>query len=278
VVSHTHSAGETRFLDRAPRHQPVWHNRAACRGADPELFFDPGEQPGKTNAAALRRRQEAKAYCGRCPVQQLCLDLYLGEDHGIFGGMDRDERRNYRAIMARRQASNDGGSLGEEIAAAREGGAFWKHLAQEYRVRPDTLKKYMRTYLASRRGMSEAPGRVEHTLSPAEMGMPKWGDSWVIQEGRYFPAAYQGESADVEPWFFMSIDFGRSQTRKWVQPEAVTLMRRVDRRVIQRKGVLTSGPRVEGTVSTGVEPVGAQGADAPVVLGEEHPGHVREAA
>ena len=277
-MAHTHSAGETKFLERAPRHQPVWHHRAACRDAPLDLFFDAGEQVGRLSMGGLMKRAEAKSYCSRCPVMKLCLDLYLGEDHGVFGGMDRDERRDYRAMMSRQQADQDGGQLAEEILAAREGGAKWARLAEDYKVRPRTLKSYLKTYQEQRANVSDPGAKVNLVLDPSEMGPPSWGDSWVIQQGRIYPAAYQGESGDEDPWFFMSIDFGRSQTRKWVPALAVTLARPVARRVIQRKGVLTGGPRNEDGVGDGVEPAGAQGADAPVVLGEEHPGHVREAA
>jgi len=38
-----------------------WHSRAACLGADPELFFPIGE-----TGPALSQIAEAKQVCGRC--------------------------------------------------------------------------------------------------------------------------------------------------------------------------------------------------------------------
>jgi WhiB family redox-sensing transcriptional regulator len=67
-----------------------WRDQAACRDEDPELFFPVSELgPGARQVA------EAKAVCGRCPVQAQCLryalDAKLG--HGVFGGTTEQERR-----------------------------------------------------------------------------------------------------------------------------------------------------------------------------------------
>lgn len=60
-----------------------WRDLAACRGLDPELFFDPD------------RAAEAAQACAGCPVREACLDWALRnrEGHGIWGGLDEDERR-----------------------------------------------------------------------------------------------------------------------------------------------------------------------------------------
>ncbi|NUS74040.1 MAG: WhiB family transcriptional regulator [Corynebacteriales bacterium] len=67
-----------------------WRHRALCRDEDPELFFPIG-----TSGPALLQVESAKAVCGRCPVQQSCLEWALesGQDAGVWGGLDEDERR-----------------------------------------------------------------------------------------------------------------------------------------------------------------------------------------
>src|SRR5271154_4303009 len=45
-----------------------WREAAACRDADPELFFPVG-----TAGPALRQIQEAKRICLACPAQAPCL-------------------------------------------------------------------------------------------------------------------------------------------------------------------------------------------------------------
>lgn len=70
-----------------------WHHRAACKGERTILFFvnDPEAQ------------DEAKAVCRRCPVQQRCLDTAMarGERHGIWGGMNPEERQRLKRRQAR---------------------------------------------------------------------------------------------------------------------------------------------------------------------------------
>lgn len=75
-----------------------WRERAICREEDPELFFPLGEEHttgrGPTEPVALQLA-EAKAVCRRCPVVAECLAWALdaGQDFGVWGAMDSDERR-----------------------------------------------------------------------------------------------------------------------------------------------------------------------------------------
>ena len=79
-----------------------WEEEAACRGADPELFFPIG-----TTGPSIAQIQRAKAVCARCPVQQACLAYALstGQEFGIWGGYDEAERRRLRrSLLPRRPA------------------------------------------------------------------------------------------------------------------------------------------------------------------------------
>jgi WhiB family redox-sensing transcriptional regulator len=69
-----------------------WRNRAACRDADPELFFPIAGENTATGAAQYR---EARAVCVSCPVRAACLDYSIdaGLDDGMYGGMTPGERR-----------------------------------------------------------------------------------------------------------------------------------------------------------------------------------------
>jgi WhiB family transcriptional regulator, redox-sensing transcriptional regulator len=77
-----------------------WRDDAACREADPELFF-----PVSTTGPALRQVQEAIRICQTCPVQTQCLAWALeqGAD-GVWGGTTPEQRR-----AIRRPARADGG-------------------------------------------------------------------------------------------------------------------------------------------------------------------------
>jgi len=81
-------------LSSRPRgrvHGTDWQARAACRDADTEAFFNPDYLRGRNKRA---REAAAKAICADCPVREACLAwaLYLGETHGIWGGMTPAER------------------------------------------------------------------------------------------------------------------------------------------------------------------------------------------
>lgn len=82
-------------------------HRAACRGEDPELFFD------------SRRVKQAKRLCVVCPLAEACLEHALGHElaehltqvaggrggavrnHGVFGGWTAEERK---PVLYRRAA------------------------------------------------------------------------------------------------------------------------------------------------------------------------------
>lgn len=77
-----------------------WRQRAACRNEDPDLFFPVG-----TTGPALLQIEEARSVCqSRCPVMETCLDwaLETGQEHGVWGGTDPEERRRMKRRTARR--------------------------------------------------------------------------------------------------------------------------------------------------------------------------------
>ncbi len=69
---------------------PDWRNHAACRDADPNLFFPTG-----STGPALLQIEEAKTVCRSCPVEQTCLAwaLSTGQYTGVWGGQSEKERR-----------------------------------------------------------------------------------------------------------------------------------------------------------------------------------------
>jgi WhiB family redox-sensing transcriptional regulator len=75
-----------------------WRHRAACLEEHPELFFPVGK-----SGPAVEQAAEAKLVCAGCPVREACLSwaLATGQDHGIWGGLDEEERRALRRRRAR---------------------------------------------------------------------------------------------------------------------------------------------------------------------------------
>ena len=76
-----------------------WRLRAACRQADPDLFFPIG-----TTGPAIGQIGEAKRICQACPVRTSCLGWALrhGISFGIWGGTTEDDRQVLRRALLRR--------------------------------------------------------------------------------------------------------------------------------------------------------------------------------
>lgn len=72
-------------------HHPIWQERAACLGADPEVFFPPATATGNT---LKRLVSHALAYCAVCSVRDECLQYAYNTDqrYGIWGGVTAKQR------------------------------------------------------------------------------------------------------------------------------------------------------------------------------------------
>jgi WhiB family redox-sensing transcriptional regulator len=94
-----------------------WWRSAACREADPELFFPVAAHgPGAVEIA------RAKAVCAGCRVRRQCLQYALAtrQVHGVWGGTSEDERQ----LHARREnerEQRDRRELPHQGRAARGG-------------------------------------------------------------------------------------------------------------------------------------------------------------
>lgn len=75
--------------------KPVWRQKAACRGVDPDIFYPVSEEEA----------EEARAVCRACPVLETCLEWALAnrERDGVWGGATERERR--RMIRQRRRSA-----------------------------------------------------------------------------------------------------------------------------------------------------------------------------
>lgn len=70
-----------------------WRAEAACRNKPPRLFFPPSEDPYSRQRNSLY--DYARMICAGCPVREACLDFALRsrEQHGLWGGLAPEERR-----------------------------------------------------------------------------------------------------------------------------------------------------------------------------------------
>lgn len=86
---------------------PGWRDQAACRHADPALFFGPDaeREPGR-----LAREASARAICSGCPVRTACLEYAMDRParYGLWGGLNEAERlleRRRRTRALRKEAA-----------------------------------------------------------------------------------------------------------------------------------------------------------------------------
>ena len=76
-----------------------WRDYAACRDADPDLFF-----PTATSDVSALQIDQAKQICRTCPVSRPCLRCALDSSaSGVWGGTTEDERQNHGRLRAPRE-------------------------------------------------------------------------------------------------------------------------------------------------------------------------------
>jgi WhiB family redox-sensing transcriptional regulator len=77
-----------------------WRLAAACRSADPDLFF-----PISDSGPAREQAAKAKAICATCRVRRECLVFAVGTEqaYGIWGGTTEHERATARRRTASEQ-------------------------------------------------------------------------------------------------------------------------------------------------------------------------------
>lgn len=97
--------------------RPEWHQRAACRGAGPDLFHP---SKGEVDSAL-----KARTVCSTCPVSADCLLSALATpgslDYGVWAATSPRERRAIRRRMggpaARVSDASTSRNLGGEVAS-----------------------------------------------------------------------------------------------------------------------------------------------------------------
>ena len=83
-----------------------WRDAAACRDADPDLFFPVG-----TTGDAIEDTAAAVALCRRCPVREQCLEYAMATNQrdGIWGAMSEDDRMRMRSAWVAARRLRDAG-------------------------------------------------------------------------------------------------------------------------------------------------------------------------
>lgn len=74
-----------------------WRDRAACADVETGVFFPVG-----TTGTAVAAIEVARAICETCLVRSDCLRFAVAsnQQHGVWGGLDEEERRQLRRLWA----------------------------------------------------------------------------------------------------------------------------------------------------------------------------------
>lgn len=91
-----------------------WWENAACRTADPDIFFPVSSYgPGRQDV------DRAKEVCAACGVRRQCLQFALAthQVHGVWGGTTEDERR----VHLHRQPTRDDRERDDDPGAVTPG-------------------------------------------------------------------------------------------------------------------------------------------------------------
>lgn len=88
-----------------------WWQAAACRTADPDIFFPVSAHgPGEDDIA------RAKEVCAECRVRRQCLQFALAthQMHGVWGGTTEEERRLHLNARPAVPAPRESGETAED--------------------------------------------------------------------------------------------------------------------------------------------------------------------
>lgn len=119
---------------------PDW-TRALCAETDPSLFYPDGRGAQVTNAIAA-----AKRICGWCPITQACLEWALdtGQNTGVWGGLDEDERRDLIRVPdpTMTMCLNRQPWIEEQLAAGRSQKSIAEELGVDHGVLSRAVQRF----------------------------------------------------------------------------------------------------------------------------------------
>ncbi|WP_309484604.1 WhiB family transcriptional regulator [Streptomyces himalayensis] len=212
-----------------------WQDRGSCRWADPEIFFAGGPQqvskrPAKTVLAIWA---EAKEVCQKCPVLQECRRDTLGEEFGVWGGLDQWDRfllRRKLPKQAMRWPAEKRLAWGQILAECRDGGMLWKDITRQTGITLNLGEELESEWRAHHEALQKqaAAKVVDLPLPELDDRQPGFPDqpgrahAWVRHNGRISDGWYRGQTDDGA-WFFITTYSGRGNVNKWFRAEDVRL-------------------------------------------------------
>jgi WhiB family transcriptional regulator, redox-sensing transcriptional regulator len=124
----------------------TWHEHAACRGTDPETFYD------------NRHVEQAVAICSTCPVRRNCHTYAKAakEQYGVWGG----DTSRLRATSHRpeRLTATSAERILAELHANHTTWTTPHALAERLHYEPNTVQKVLRRLIDAGAPIQHEPG------------------------------------------------------------------------------------------------------------------------
>ncbi|MFD3531948.1 WhiB family transcriptional regulator [Streptomyces sp. NPDC058664] len=208
-----------------------WIHQGTCRKLDADdLFFASGGYPSRPAQKAVQDLwAEAKEVCSYCPVLAECRRDTLGEEYGVWGGLDQHQR-----FLIRKRLSSDERwkkwpeekilEWGEHLAKLRSRGVMYSEIQRQTGLLP----KAVEGLIAAWREHEPAPEPVAEVIElPAPVEAPRKRQAWPQEHGRRHAWVrnhgvitdgwYAGQTEDGK-WICMQIWSGRGNVFKWFKP------------------------------------------------------------
>jgi WhiB family redox-sensing transcriptional regulator len=205
-----------------------WVDRAACRRLTPDDFFADGTFLGhEPTQRAKALWEEAKVVCSHCPVLTECRRDTLGEEYGVWGGLDERERHLIRTALSKRkrwQKWPEAKRLewGEHLAGLRQCGLSNRAITLRTGFNFSVVDGLIQEWKDSL--PQEAPKVVDLQLPETPKApFPETKGSrhaWVRNGPIVTDGWYAGETADGK-WIRMQIYSVRGHVKKFFRPEDV---------------------------------------------------------
>lgn len=219
-----------------------WAPRGICRWEDRNLFFAPGGQANRSPHPSTQERwNQAKEICAMCPVITECARDTLGEEYGVWGGLDEHQRyllrrKLYKTVWTwpreRRMA------WAREIWELRQAGMLWSQILVRTGIPSgvaEQLAQLWAQYLQEKAAQEPVAQVVDLELPEPEEARerlprfperPGGKDAWVRHRGLISDAWYKGETPDGA-YVHVTTFAGRGQVNKWIPAVDVQVYRPV---------------------------------------------------
>jgi WhiB family redox-sensing transcriptional regulator len=211
-----------------------WWPQHACQAEDWHLFFAEGGMASRPPGAATQAKwDQAKEICAGCPVLAECRRDTLGEEYGVYGGLDQYERYKARRALAK-QAKRWTTAMrlewGQALLILRDRGYSLREIMTLTGVLPTLAVRLLEEAEKAREkaAQEKAAGVVDLPLPELPVRGPRpFPDrpgrrhAWVRRGAVISDAFYRAQTPDGA-FFYMKTKTSRGgETHTWIKAEHV---------------------------------------------------------